>query len=242
MFICIRLSRLSAAALALCLPLLAALLIPLGQRASPVFAPADRREVTVIVDPGHGGEDGGALSPSGVKESDINLAVALRTEELLRFCGLRTDMTRREDVSRHDPEADTIRRRKASDLQNRVKQINATENAVLLSIHQNSLPSSPETWGAQAFRNGQEGAAELANAVQESLNACINTHRSKEARPIGDGVYLMKHINCPGVLAECGFLSNGEETVRLQQPEHQRKIACAIVSGLLRGMAGEESK
>lgn len=242
MFICIRLSRLRLAALGLCLLAGISLFVSRSEAtARPVFAAHDGVPVTVIVDPGHGGEDGGALSPEGVKESDINLAVARQTESLLRFCGVRTDMTRREDISIHDPEAETIRQKKASDLKKRVELVNGREKALLLSIHQNSLPSSTVTWGAQAFWNGQEGGETLAAAVQETLNQCINTHRAKEAKSIGSGVYLMKHIQAPGVLVECGFLSNREETARLQQPEHQRKIACAIVAGLLRGMAGEES-
>lgn len=241
MFICVRFSRLCSAALGLWLLAGISLLVPWAGNAAPAFSSHDGTPVTVIVDAGHGGEDGGALSPSGVKESDINLAVAQQTESLLRFCGVPTEMTRREDVSIHDPEAVTIRQKKTSDLQNRVELVNSRENALLLSIHQNSLPSSAVTWGAQAFWNEQEGGETLAAAVQETLNQCINTHRAKEARSIASGVYLMKHIQAPGVLVECGFLSNAEETARLQQPEHQRKIACAIVAGLLRGMAGEES-
>ena len=240
MFICIRRIHLRLAAWVLvCVLGTAGLLYGRQGAVKPVFSVREGAPVTVIVDPGHGGEDGGALSPDGVEESEVNLAIALRVESLLRFAGQRTDMTRREDVSIHDAAAQTIRQKKSSDLKNRVQLVNSTENAVLLSIHQNSLPSSTATWGAQAFWNRQEGGEPLAKAVQDSLNACINTHRAKEAKAIGSDVYLMKNIQTPGVLVECGFLSNAEETVRLGQEAHQRKIACAIVSGLLRGMAGE---
>lgn len=241
MFICVRKFHLRLAAVCLCCAALgSAFLLCAREEAQPVFSIREGAPVTVIVDPGHGGVDGGAVSPDGTAESQLNLDIALRVEDLLRFTGQRTGMTRREDVSIHSPEADTIRAKKVSDLKNRVNLVNSTENAVLLSIHQNSLPSSPSTWGAQAFYNTQEGGEALAEAVQVTMNQCINTQRAKEAKAIGSGVYLMKHIEAPGVLVECGFLSNQEEAARLRTAEHQRKIACAIVSGFLRGMAGED--
>ena len=121
MFICVRFSRICSAALGLWLLAGISLLVPWnGSAVRPAFSSRDGVPVTVIVDAGHGGEDGGALSPSGVKESDINLAIAEKTESLLRFCGVCTEMTRREDVSIHDPEAATIRQKKTSALYSNV--------------------------------------------------------------------------------------------------------------------------
>ena len=108
---------------------------------------------TVVIDPGHGGQDGGAVAPDGTEESEINLAISQRLEHLLRFAGVPTEMTRREDCMVCDPGLDTMRQRKVSDIRNRTALVNGIPNAVLLSIHQNSLPSSPATHGAQAFRN-----------------------------------------------------------------------------------------
>jgi N-acetylmuramoyl-L-alanine amidase len=126
------------------------------------FAPGENASMVVVIDPGHGGEDGGAVSSAGAEESRINLEIALRLNQLLRFCGTRTLMTRVDDSSIGDPELAPVRERKVSDLKNRVKIVNDTENAVLLSIHQNSLPSSPVTHGAQAFWNHHPGADVLA--------------------------------------------------------------------------------
>lgn len=206
----------------------------------PVFAAGEGVPVTVIVDPGHGGEDGGAVSSSGVEESQINLAVSLQVNDLLRLMGQRTVMTRTEDVSICDQGLDTIRQRKASDLKNRVALVNGTENAVLLSIHQNSLPSSPVTHGAQVFWNRQEGAEALAMLVQDSLNGTINAGNEKLAKQIPPTIYLMKNITAPGIIVECGFLSNGSETQRLQNPAYQRKLAAAVTAGCLRCLSGEE--
>ena len=198
-------------------------------------SPAGRASVIAVIDPGHGGPDGGAASPDGVQESHINLDVAFRIRDLLAFCGQDSLMTRTEDISVHTPGA---KRWKASDLQNRVLLVNETENAVLLSIHQNSLPSSPVTHGAQVFHN-QDGAP-LAAAVQAALNECINPGNEKQMKSAPSGVYLMKHIQTPGILVECGFLSNAEETLRLQEPSYQIKLATAVTAGFLRG-TGEDN-
>ena len=175
-----------------------------------------------------------------MEESQINLELGLRVNDLLRFCGQKTVMTREEDRSIHSEGADTIREKKASDLRNRVAMVNAEEHGVLLSIHQNSLPSSPQTHGAQAFWNGQEGAQALAEAVQAALNTAINSERPKEAKAMGSSVYLMKNAQAPGVLVECGFLSNEAETARLQDDAYQRRLTVAMTAGLLAGLYGEE--
>ena len=204
-----------------------------------VFAPQGGVPVTVVIDPGHGGEDGGAVSPTGVQESHINLAVSLRLDELLRFAGQRTVLTRREDVSTNDEGLSTVKARKASDLRNRVKLVNDTENAVLWSIHQNSLPSSTVTHGAQVFWNTQQGAEELAGAIQDTLNLWINAGNEKHTKPIPQTIYLMKNAEAPAVLVECGFLSNSAETAQLQEPSYQMKIAAAVAVGYLRCLKGE---
>lgn len=201
--------------------------------AVPVFHVRDDAPVTVVIDPGHGGEDGGAVSPGGVAEGQINLAVSLRVSDLLRFAGERTRLTRSEDVTICDEGLDTMRQRKSSDLKNRVKLVEATENAVLLSIHQNSLPSSPVTHGAQVFWNRREGAEVLAESIQNALNANVNAGNEKRPRQIPDSIYLMKNITAPGVLVECGFLSNPPETERLQDPAYQLRLAAAITAGYL---------
>lgn len=204
------------------------------------FAPADGVPVVWIIDAGHGGEDGGAVSAGGVQESHINLAVALRLHGLMCFTGQRAELIRREDVSVCDEGLDTVRARKASDIRNRVATVNGMPGAVLVSIHQNSLPSSPVTHGAQVFWNGQQGGETLANLVQDSLNGAVNTEKAKQSRKIPDTIYLMKHVRVPAILVECGFLSNAAETVHLQEPSYQTKLATAIMAGCLRALAGEE--
>ena len=209
--------------------------------ALPVFSASEAREpLTVALDPGHGGEDGGAVSPEGVEESGINLSIALRVRDLLRLTGRRVIMTRTEDVSIGDNRLDSVRARKSSDLRKRVEIVNNTENAVLLSVHQNSLPSSPVTHGAQAFWNAREGGETLAKLIQSSLNAWINAGNEKRAYPMRSGVYLMEHAQAPGTLVECGFLSNAWETMKLTEAAYQKELAAAIAAGYLRYASGEE--
>jgi len=208
--------------------------------ALPAFnAREEAPPVTVVIDPGHGGEDGGAVSSGGVVESQINLAVSLRVSDLLRFAGQRTLLTRSGDVTVCDEGLDTVRQRKASDLKNRVRMVEETENAVLLSIHQNSLPSSPATHGAQVFWNRREGAEALAGIVQAALNSGVNAGNEKHPRQIPDSIYLMKNISAPGILVECGFLSNAAETEWLQDPAYQLRLAAAVAAGCLNAGAEE---
>ena len=206
-----------------------------------VFSARAETPVTVVIDPGHGGEDGGAVSSGGVAESHINLAVSKQVRDLLRFAGQRTVMTREEDVTICDEGLGTIRERKASDIRNRVNMVEETENAVLLSIHQNSLPSSPVTHGAQVFWNQQEGAEEWAEVIQTALNSTVNVGNEKHTKRIPSTVYLMKHVTVPAVLVECGFLTNREETTLLQDETYQRGLAVSITAGYLRGISEGEA-
>lgn len=197
----------------------------------PVFAALGEERVTLVIDPGHGGEDGGASAADGTLESDLNLAVALRLNDLLRFAGQRTVMTRATEAAIFT-EGDTIRARKVSDTRNRVEIVNGAENGVLVSIHQNSLPSSPATHGAYVFHNGIGEAQALAESVQSALNAAVN-ESEKQVKSISPTVYLMNHVTAPGVLVECGFLTNPSEAARLKTPEYQLRLAAVIAAGLL---------
>jgi len=184
----------------------------------------------LIIDPGHGGEDGGAVAADGTVESGINLSVALKAEAVARFLGWETRMTRREDVSVYDEGCETLRQKKVSDLKNRVALCGATEGGVLISIHQNSLPEAPGVRGAQVFHNSRPGSEELAQAIQNALNGCVNYDRPKTAKSIGSGVYLMENAGCPAVLVECGFLSNRAETQKLKDDVYQKRLATVIVA------------
>ena len=167
--------------------------------------------------------------------------ISLQLEQLLRFAGVRTELTRQEDVMVCDPGLETMRQRKVSDLHNRASFVNGIPNAVLLSIHQNSLPASRRVHGAQAFHARTEGSEALAESVQVALNAAVNLGNEKSRKVIDKSVYLMKNISCPAVLVECGFLSNAEEAARLCETDYQRKLAVTVAAGFLAGLAGGQA-
>ena len=187
----------------------------------------------VVIDAGHGGADGGAVSADGTIESSLNLQISLRLNDLLRLLGQQTEMTRREDISIHSEDADTLHEKKVSDLKNRVALVNGLDRAVLISIHQNKLPSSPKVHGAQAFYNHVDGSAAIAKSIQTSLNQSINRSNPKSEKKISPKIYLMKNVTAPAVLVECGFLSNPAETDQLKDGQYQLRLAAAIAAGYL---------
>ena len=199
----------------------------------PVFSPVTAADPAVIIDPGHGGEDGGAVAADGSAESSINLSIAHRLQEVLLLLGTESAMTREGEGSVASPDAETLREKKRTDLENRVAFVNQHPNAVLLSIHQNSLPSVPSVHGAQAFYGTAQGSAELAELIQECLNRSVNTDKTKNCKAIDPSIYLMKHAKCPAVLLECGFMSNPEEVKLLQEDSHQTRLAISIAAGFL---------
>lgn len=197
------------------------------------FYPSAFRDTLVIIDAGHGGEDGGAVSLSGASESQINLAVALRTDQVLGLFGVPVLLLREEDVSLHSEGASTLRQKKSSDLHNRVAAIEAQNNAVLLSIHQNSYPN-PRYSGAQVFYAPTDGSQVLAETMQTVLREGLDPSNGRQIKCIPDTIYLMNHISCPAVLVECGFLTNPQEEQLLLTEGYQTKLAAVLAGGYLR--------
>lgn len=189
-------------------------------------------EQVLIIDPGHGGEDGGAVSVSGQKESDLNLAIALRLDQIMGFYGVQTLLTREDDRSIHDPEAATIREKKVSDIHNRVELVNQIENGTLISIHQNSYPS-PQYHGTQVFYADETMSPPLAKGIQDLVRESLDPSNTRTPQRIPETVYLMNHISCRAVLVECGFLTNPEEDRLLQDESYQRKLAMVLGAGYL---------
>lgn len=183
----------------------------------------------VILDAGHGGIDGGAVSCTGKLESAINLEIALKLEPLFRLMGYDTRMIRREDISIHTG-GDTIAQKKISDLKERVRVVNETPGGILLSIHQNTFQDSRYS-GAQVFYAQTEGSRELADAVQQRLVYTLDPSNERKCKPSA-GVYLMEHVERPGILVECGFLSNLREESMLRDERYQKKLSAAVATAV----------
>lgn len=197
--------------------------------------PAVLEGQTLVIDAGHGGEDGGAVSLTGALESHINLAVARRLDGILGLYGVRTLPLREEDISLHSEGAQTLRQKKNSDLHNRVDMVNAQKNAVLLSIHQNSYPEGRYS-GAQVFYAPTPGSRELAQTIQETLRLTLDPDNTRLEKQIPDTIFLMNHISCPGVLVECGFLTNAREEQLLRDGGYQTRLAAALAGGYLQSI------
>ena len=202
-----------------------------GSRAVTVLsenAPVLNRK-TVVIDAGHGGPDGGATSCTGILESQFNLEIALRLRDLMEILGVQTVMIRETDCSVYT-QGNTIAQKKVSDLKERVRIVNSTENATLVSIHQNLFADAKYS-GAQVFYAKTEGSQELAKNLQKAFIQTLNPDSHRQAKK-ADGIYLMQHINCTGILIECGFLSNPKEEYLLRNDTYQKKL-CAVIATTL---------
>lgn len=206
----------------------AVLLAMAGSKAVTVMGGdmADSRRC-IIIDAGHGGEDGGASAHNGVYESNINLQIALKLQDLLHLLGIKTKMIRSEDISIYT-EGSTIAAKKVSDLKERVRIVNSTENAMLISIHQNHYAESKYS-GAQVFYADTDGSKALAKQLQGALVATVNPGSNRQCKR-AEGIYLMQRVQCTAVLVECGFLSNPAESAELQTDDYQRKLCGVIAS------------
>ncbi len=198
-----------------------------------------RSPVTVIVDAGHGGEDGGTQTPSGIPESRINLEIALKVEQMLAFAGIEPMMLRTTDTALYSQNCHSFSEKKVSDLKNRVSMVNAVSNGLLVSIHQNHF-SEEKYSGAQVFYNSADRSKALAEVVQAQLRNTLDPTNDRTIKK-ADSVYLMEHAQCTGILVECGFLSNRQEANLLLQPEYQLKVSGAICAALSEFLEGERT-
>lgn len=198
-----------------------------------VSSQTDPPAVNWIIDAGHGGEDGGAISITGIPESGINLQIAQKIDYLFGFLGEPTLMLRNEDISLHDDTATTIREKKVSDLHYRTETANHIPNATLLSIHQNTF-SQPQYFGTQVFYAPTEGSQTLAEQLQLDIQTYLQPDNQRYAKLIYETVYLMNHIENRAVLLECGFISNPQEEKILQERGYQMKFAMVVTSSCLK--------
>lgn len=189
---------------------------------------------TVIVDAGHGGDDGGAIGIDGTVEKDINLDIALKLEKILKFYGFNVIMTRTQDVMTCDNGLDSLRKRKISDIHNRFELMRKNPDAIFISVHQNKFEDSSQH-GTQVFYSGNdERSKELAEAIQTSVTLTLQRKNDRVVKKSGSGIYLLYHAKIPAVLVECGFISNSDEVKKLKDESYRMKLAILIADGLLK--------
>lgn len=190
---------------------------------------------TVIIDAGHGGEDGGAVGIDGVVEKDINLAISLKLMNLLEASGYKVIMTREKDQAIYDESSNTLREKKRSDLRNRMGIIknNKKDNTIFVSVHQNKFPN-PKYHGTQIFYSVNNPKSQnLAEKIKESVVGFIQHDNTREIKPADKKIYLLHNAEIPAIIVECGFLSNSEETKKLIDDKYQNNLAFSIYCGII---------
>lgn len=186
----------------------------------------------IILDAGHGTPDEGAESSSGTTEASLNLEITLKIQKLLESSGATVVLTRSDDNSIYEIDAKTIAQKKVSDIKNRVKIGNSSSADVFVSIHLNKISDSNYSGWQTFYQNGSENSEKLANSIQASLNTTISKENMRVPHTL-TSVYIMKHVEIPISIVECGFLSNPQEEKELQQDEYQNQLAWGIYNGII---------
>lgn len=186
----------------------------------------------IVLDAGHGKPDEGAQSSTGTTEAETNLKIALKVQSLLEQSGATVILTRSDDEAIYDLDSKTLKQKKISDIHNRVKIGNEAQADIFVSIHLNKIPQE-QYWGWQCFyKEGNEQSIKLAKSLQENLNESIQKENKRVAMKL-ENVYIMKHVEIPISIVECGFLSNKEEEKLLLEDNYQDKLAWGIYNGII---------
>lgn len=197
----------------------------------PVMAVPVTNKV-IILDAGHGTPDEGAESTNGVTEAKLNLEITLKLQKILESSGATVILTRSDDNSIYEIDSHTIREKKVSDVRNRVKIGNNSSADIFVSIHLNKLAESKYSGWQTFYKNGDESSKNLANCIQNSLNTTMSKENNRTPHTLSS-VYIMKHIEIPITIVECGFLSNPEEEKLLQTDDYQNQLAWGIYNGIM---------
>lgn len=188
-------------------------------------------QVCVIVDPGHGTPDGGAVGVNGTMEKDINLAISLKLREVLEGKGMRVVMTRSDDNAIYDENCSTIREKKRSDMAKRLEIMQNTNADLFVSIHMNSFPESSASGLHLFYAKKYEKIKPLAEDMQRRMSS-VTKAKMHVVKAADSKLFLMKNPPLASILIECGFLSNAAEEKKLNDEEYQAKLAWAIADAI----------
>ena len=190
-------------------------------------------DITVIIDAGHGGEDGGASSADGILEKDLNLSLSPKLYEIFSSAGISTVMTRNEDKLLYDTSEEYQGRKKILDMRERVKIVSDCENPVFISIHMNSFPEEKYS-GLQVYFSSNDPRSEtLARGVQNTVHNILQKENKRKIK-CGKDIFLLDRISDPAILIECGFLSNPTDAALLSDTEYQNELAVCIFLSVMR--------
>ena len=197
---------------------------------------ASARSKTIILDAGHGGEDGGASSADGLLEKDLNLALALTMRDILLANGINVVLTRETDTLLYDRNVDYNGRKKMLDMAARLKIAQDSPDSVFVSLHMNTYPH-PSCQGVQVwYSENNDTSLELAKTIHETTQELLQHENDRPIKQSGSSIYLLHHLECPAVLVECGFLSSPEEAALLGNESYRQQLALTLCMGILRGI------
>ncbi len=188
---------------------------------------------TVIIDAGHGGEDGGTSSANGLIEKDVNLSIARILCDMLKASGINVVMTREEDKLLYDRNTDYHGRKKKLDHAARLNIMKDIENAVFISIHMNSYTdprySGLQVWYSQNFSD----SIRLADLIQDNNKKMLQSENTRRTKAATSAIFLLNEATCPAVLVECGFLSNSVEAAKFAGDEYRQQISFMLFCSIL---------
>ena len=187
----------------------------------------------IIIDAGHGGEDGGACSYGDVPEKERNLLISNDICDLLRFCGVDVIMTRTEDVLLYDKNSDYIGKKKSQDLAKRLEIANSYDGAILISIHMNAFPEAKYKGLQVYFSPNTESSYTLANDIQNNVRNNLTPDNARKVKKADSRIYLLDRFPGTGILIECGFLSNAEEYSLLCTEEYRKQLSTVIAKSIV---------
>ena len=186
----------------------------------------------IVLDAGHGSPDEGATSSNGNSEAEINLKIALKLQKLLESSGATILLTRYDENAIYELDAKTISEKKVSDIKNRVKIGNESSADIFVSIHLNKIPQKQYSGWQTFYKKGDENSKTLATSIQNNLKDSIDTPNNRVPLELNN-IYIMKHVDIPIALVECGFLSNDNEEALLITDAYQDKLAWGIYNGIM---------
>ncbi len=190
----------------------------------------------IILDAGHGGEDGGASSADGLLEKDLNLALTLMMRDILALNNIEVILTRDTDTLLYDRNVDFQGRKKMLDMAARLKIANETPDAVFVSLHMNTYPH-PSCKGVQVwYSENNDASFALAKTIHSTTQEILQHENDRPVKRSGSSIYLLHKLECPAVLVECGFLSNPDEAVLLGNEGYRQQLALTLCMGILRGI------
>ena len=189
----------------------------------------NREDITIVIDPGHGGRDGGAVGLSPTYEKDLNLSIALALRDMLSASGINVIMTRTEDVMLFSNSGGTL---KNQDLNARLDIAKSAKNVIFVSIHMNSFPIEKYNGLEVYYSENAPESKIIAKKLRDCVISELNTGQNRQIKPAGSNIFLLDSLSCPAILVECGFLSNPEDVARLNDSKYQQKLALVIASSL----------